>query len=189
MLAIKQTLYRTSADSPMVPALIAAAERGKQVVVLVELKARFDEGANIRWAKRWSRPASTSSTASRLKTHCKCVLVVRQEDDGIRRYAHIATGNYNPKTARIYADLGLFTCDEDFGDDLTEMFNYLTGYARPRASASAGRPANLQREHPRARSSGDRGAQPGHAGRIRLKMNSLVDASRSRRSTAPRRRA
>ncbi len=174
VLAIKQTLYRTSADSPVIRSLVRAADSGKQVVALVELKARFDEQANIDFAR-------TLETAGvhvvygmvGLKTHAKTCLVVRREDDGIRRYAHIGTGNYNPKTARLYEDLGLLTCDPDLGADLTDLFNLLTGYSRQReyrkllVAPVTMRPglADLVRretEH--------------DDGSIVLKMNSLVDA-------------
>ena len=131
VLAIKMTLYRTSGDSPIVRSLIRAAERGKQVAVLVELKARFDEGANIEWAKALETAGvHVVYGLVGLKVHTKTALVVRDEPDGIRRYCHIGSGNYNSKTARIYEDIGLLTCDPDIGADLTQLFNFLTGYGR-----------------------------------------------------------
>ncbi|MGI0490360.1 polyphosphate kinase 1 [Alkalinema pantanalense CENA528] len=177
VLAIKMTLYRTSGDSPIIQALITAAENGKQVAVLVELKARFDEENNILWAKKLeSSGVHVVYGLVGLKTHTKLVLVVRREAGKIRRYAHVGTGNYNPKTASLYTDLGLFSCREDIGADLTDLFNYLTGYSRQRDYRKlVVAPVNLrdhiltliQREidHQRA----------GNQGRIVAKMNALVD--------------
>ena len=132
VLAIKQTLYRVSGNSPIVAALIKAAENGKQVTVLVELKARFDEENNIHWAKKLEKAGChVVYGLSGLKTHCKICLVVRSEEDGIRRYLHMGTGNYNDSTARFYTDMGLFTCKEEFGEDASSLFNVLTGYSIP----------------------------------------------------------
>lgn len=177
VLAIKQTLYRTSGDSPIVDALIAAATAGKQVVVLVEIKARFDEQANITWAKALERAGvHVVYGLVGLKTHCKVALVVRQEGSIIRRYCHIGTGNYNPKTARTYEDLGLFTADPDIGADLTDLFNVLTGYSRQTEyrnllvaphSIRTGILDRIEREIVHQRE--------GHGGVIRLKANSIVD--------------
>ncbi len=179
VLAIKQTVYRTSADSPLVPSLIAAAERGKQAVCLVELKARFDEQANITWAKKLEQAGvHVVYGIPSLKTHVKCILVVRREGEGVRHYAHIGTGNYNPKTARIYTDLGLFTCDEDIGSDIAEMFNYLTGYARPSGYRKALiAPLNLAEEMLAEIDKTIEAHSPDNPARIRMKMNSLLDAS------------
>jgi len=178
VLAIKQTVYRTSADSPLVPSLIAAAERGKQAVCMVELKARFDEQANITWAKKLEQAGvHVVYGIPALKTHVKCILVVRREGDGVRHYAHIGTGNYNPKTARIYTDLGLFTCDEDLGSDIAEMFNYLTGYARPSTYRKALiAPLNLAEEILAEIDRTIEAHSSENPARIRLKMNSLLDS-------------
>jgi polyphosphate kinase len=177
VLAIKQTVYRTSADSPLVPGLIEAAERGKQAVCLVELKARFDERANIQWAKKLEEAGvHVVYGIPALKTHCKCVLVVRREGDGVRHYVHVGTGNYNPKTARIYTDIGLFTCDPEIGSDIAEMFNYLTGYARPRDHRKVlVAPFNLQQSLlEEIERTIDAHSEESPA-RIRLKMNALLD--------------
>ena len=129
--AIKMTLYRTSGDSPIIKSLITAAENGKQVTAIVELKARFDEENNIIWAKVLEHAgAHVVYGISGLKTHCKVALVVRKEEDGMKRYLHLSTGNYNPVTAKIYTDFGLFTTDEDFCSDASDLFNYLTGYSK-----------------------------------------------------------
>ncbi len=177
VLAIKQTLYRTSGDSPIVNALINAAEAGKQVVALVELKARFDEQANIQWARTLERSGvHVVYGLVGLKTHCKTALVVRQEGSTIRRYVHIGTGNYNPKTARYYEDLGLLTAAPGVGADLTDLFNVLTGYARHGSyreilvSPHGIRRGIVERvEGELAR------AQAGEPCGIRMKLNSLVD--------------
>src|SRR4051795_5087683 len=178
VLAIKQTVYRTSADSPLVPSLIDAAEAGKQAVCMVELKARFDERANIRWAKKLEQAGvHVVYGLLALKSHAKCILVVRREGAGVRYYAHVGTGNYNPKTAKLYTDLGLFTADQAIGNDIAEMFNYMTGYSRPRDYRKVlVAPFNLfegilrEIERTIESHSEDRPA------RIRMKMNSLLDA-------------
>ncbi|SNQ45723.1 Polyphosphate kinase [Frankia canadensis] len=177
VLAIKQTLYRTSGDSPIVDALVAAAEAGKQVVVLVEIKARFDESANIRWARELERAGChVVYGLIGLKTHCKTCLVVRQERGGLRRYCHVGTGNYNPKTARLYEDIGVLTADPEVGADLTDLFNVLTGYSRQTEYRSLlvapqhMRDGILQRIAAEARA-----AAEGRPCGIRLKANSLVD--------------
>ena len=178
VLAIKMTLYRTSGDSPIVNALIAAAENGKQVAVLVELKARFDEENNIYWARRLEGVGvHVVYGLNGLKTHSKVVMVVRQEGDRIRRYAHIGTGNYNPKTARLYTDLGLFSCREDLAADLTDLFNYLTGYSRQRSYRQLlVAPVNMRdRTLALIRREMEQTQSSSIPGRIIAKMNSLVD--------------
>jgi polyphosphate kinase len=177
VLTIKMTLYRTSGDSPIVKALINASENGKQVATLVELKARFDEENNILWAKRLeSSGVHVIYGLAGLKTHTKIVLVVRREGDKIKRYVHIGTGNYNPKTARLYTDFGLFSAREDLGADVTELFNYLTGYSRQKDYRQLlVAPVNLR---DRMISLIDRETQhqrSGGQGRIVAKMNALVD--------------
>jgi len=177
VLAIKQTLYRTSGDSPIVRALINAADSGKQVVAMVEIKARFDEQANIRWARELEQAGvHVVYGYVGLKTHCKTCLVVRREGSAIRRYCHTGTGNYNGKTARLYEDVGLLTAAPDIGADLTDLFNSLTGYSRKVAyrnllvaphSIRTGIIERVEREVEAHRQSGD--------GRIRMKMNALVD--------------
>lgn len=177
VLAIKQTLYRTSGDSPIVDALIDAAESGKQVLVLVEIKARFDEHANIKWARKLEEAGChVVYGLVGLKTHCKLSLVVRQEGDTLRRYSHVGTGNYHPKTARLYEDLGLLTADPQVGADLSDLFNRLSGYSRRETyrrllvapkSLRDGLISRINKE-----------AQHHRAGRpalIRIKVNSMVD--------------
>jgi polyphosphate kinase len=178
VLAIKQTVYRTSDDSPVVPALIRASERGKQAVCMVELKARFDEEANIHWAKSLEEAGvHVVYGIPGLKTHVKAILVARREGDRVREYVHIGTGNYNPTTARLYTDLGLFTADPEIGADVAEMFNFLTGYGRPAGyrkvlvSPTTMRDAIV--EEIEATVEAHRAGQEAH---IALKMNALVDA-------------
>jgi polyphosphate kinase len=177
VLAIKMTLYRVSPTSPIALALARAAESGKEVSVLVELQARFDEEANITWARALEEVgAHVVYGMVGYKTHCKVCLVVRQEADGIRRYCHLATGNYNVRTAGIYSDLGVFTCRETFGQDLTELFNLLTGYTRPQKfNHLLLAPVGL-REHFLAQIRKEiEHARAGHAARIIAKVNSLID--------------
>jgi len=177
VLAIKQTVYRTSADSPLVPALIEASEKGKQAVCMVELKARFDEQANISWAKKLEQAGvHVVYGIPAMKTHAKCILIARREGDGVRHYAHIGTGNYNPKTARLYTDLGLFTTDPEICSDIAEMFNYLTGYARPQRYRKALiAPHNLATGLLEEIEKTVEAHRPESPSRIRMKMNSLLD--------------
>ena len=178
VLAIKQTVYRTSDDSPLVPSLIRASERGKQAVCMVELKARFDEEANIHWAKSLEEAGvHVVYGIPGLKTHVKAILVARREGDRVREYVHIGTGNYNPKTARLYTDFGLFTADPEIGADVAEMFNFLTGYGRPAEYRKVLVSPTTMRD--RIIEEIERTVEAHRAGeeaRIALKMNSLVDA-------------
>jgi polyphosphate kinase len=177
VLAIKQTLYRTSGDSPIVDALVDAAEAGKQVVVLVEVKARFDEQANIAWARTLEKAGChVVYGLVGLKTHCKTALVIRQEGHQIRRYSHIGTGNYHPRTARLYEDYGLLTADPEVGADLTDLFNVLTGYSRQTAyrrllvapyGVRAGIIERIDREI--------KHAEEGREASVQIKVNALVD--------------
>ena len=174
VLTIKQTLYRTSGDSPIIKSLIRAAERGKQVVALVEVKARGDELANIAWARALEEVGvHVVYGLVGLKTHCKALLVVREEPDGIRRYCHLGTGNYNSSTARIYEDVGLLTADPALGADLTDLFNYLTGYSRRVGYRRIEVAPSGLRQH--MLDLIDREAADPSGGRIIMKMNSLVD--------------
>jgi len=177
--AIKQTLYRTSGDSPIVDALVDAAEAGKQVLALVEIKARFDEQANISWARKLEQAGvHVVYGIVGLKTHCKLSLVVRQEQDGLRRYCHIGTGNYHPRTARYYEDLGLLTADNQVGEDLSKLFNQLSGYApkstfdrllvAPR-SVRSGLIERIDAEIANKKA--------GLPAQVRIKVNSMVDES------------
>ncbi len=177
VLAIKQTVYRTSDDSPLVPALIRASERGKQAVCMVELKARFDERANITWARALEQAGvHVVYGIPGLKTHAKCILVVRREGDGVRHYVHIGTGNYHPTTARLYTDFGLFTVDEQIGADVADMFNFLTGMARPTDTRKVLIAPNGIREGILEQINATTAAHArGEHARIALKMNSLVD--------------
>lgn len=177
VLAIKQTLYRTSGDSPIVDALIAAAEAGKQVLALVEIKARFDEQANISWARKLEQAGvHVVYGIVGLKTHCKLSLVIRQEGRTLRRYCHIGTGNYNPKTARFYEDYGLLSARDAVGEDLTRLFNQLSGYAPDASFKSLLVSPNGVREGLLERIDAEiANHQAGKSSGIRLKMNSLVD--------------
>ena len=177
VLAIKQTLYRTSGDSPIVQALIDAAERGKQVLALVEVKARFDEAANIVWARKLEKAGvHVVYGLVGLKTHCKLLHVIREEDGMLRSYSHIGTGNYNPKTSRLYEDFGLFTADEQVGRDLTRLFNELSGYAiEKKFKRLLVAPLHLRKGLLRLIDKERRNAQDGKPAHIRIKVNSMVD--------------
>ena len=177
VLAIKQTLYRTSGDSPIVEALINAAEAGKAVLALVEIKARFDESANINWARQLEKAGvHVVYGMVGLKTHCKLALVVRQEDGVLRHYSHIGTGNYNPKTSRIYEDLGLLTADDQVGKDLTRLFNELSGYAiEKKFKRLLVAPLHLRKGLLKRIKAETESAVAGRPSGIRIKVNSIVD--------------
>ncbi len=178
VLAIKHTVYRTSDDSPLVPSLIRASERGKQAVCMVELKARFDEEANIHWAKSLEEAGvHVVYGIPGLKTHVKAILVARREGERVREYVHVATGNYHPKTARLYTDFGLFTADPDIGADVAEMFNFLTGYGRPAVYRKVlVSPTTMRGRIVEEIERTVAAHEAGEKARIALKMNSLVDA-------------
>jgi polyphosphate kinase len=179
VLAIKLTVYRTSSDTPLMPALVEASEKGKEAVCLVELKARGDEQANVRWARKLEEAGvHVVYGLPALKTHVKCVLIVRREGDGVRHYVHIGTGNYHPKTARLYTDFGLFTCDPEIAADVADMFNGLTGFARHTGyrkvlvAPQFLRDGILEEIERTIEAHSDE-----HPARIAMKMNSLVDAA------------
>ncbi len=178
VLAIKQTLYRVSGHSPVIEALIKAAENGKQVTVLVELKARFDEENNLNWAKTLEKAGCHVIYGLQgLKTHCKIALIVRNEEDGIRRYLHLGTGNYNDSTARVYTDLGLFTCSSEFGLDASALFNVITGYSRPpEYNRFVVAPHGMRSFFVRMIKNETENAKKGLPSGITVKINSLVDS-------------
>ncbi|WP_341997765.1 RNA degradosome polyphosphate kinase [Microbacterium sp. LWH7-1.2] len=177
VLAIKQTLYRTSGDSPIVEALIDAAEAGKQVLALVEIKARFDEANNILWARKLEKAGvHVVYGLVGLKTHCKLALVIREENGVLRSYSHVGTGNYNPKTSRIYEDFGLFTADDQVGRDLTRLFNELSGYAiEKKFKRILVAPLHLRKGLLRLIDKERRNALAGKPASVRIKVNSIVD--------------
>jgi polyphosphate kinase len=179
VLAIKQTVYRVGGNAPVVDALLEAVERGKQVAVLVELKARFDEESNIGWARQLEQAGvHVVYGLVGLKTHCKVAMVVRKEGEGIRRYLHLATGNYNAVTSGIYEDIGMFTSDEDMGSDATDLFNYLTGYSTKQSYKKLlVAPVNLRHKMESLIKREIAHAQAGNNARIIFKMNSLVDTA------------
>jgi polyphosphate kinase len=177
VLAIKQTLYRTSGDSPIIGALIEASRNGKQVTALIELKARFDEANNIKWARELEE-AGVHVVFGLVghKTHCKCSMVVRQETAGLRRYVHLGTGNYNPKTARLYTDLSLFTCNPEITAEVAQLFNSLTGFGRsPEFKHLLVAPFNLHSRIQELIANEATNAAAGKPARIIAKMNKLVD--------------
>jgi len=182
VLAIKMTLYRTTAQGSVIDSLARAAQNGKQVVVMVELKAHFDEAANIRWARRLEQAGiHVTYGVIGLKTHSKLILVVRKDYSQLRRYVHIGTGNYHPGTAKLYTDLGLLSCDEGLGQDLTELFNYLTGYSPPPAYRKIlAAPYTLKRTILDKIQREIRHAEGGQGGRVQMKMNALEDADLTR---------
>jgi polyphosphate kinase len=177
VLAIKQTLYRVGSNAPVVEALLKAAESGKEVAVLVELKARFDEESNISWARALEEVGvHVVYGLVGLKTHCKVTMVVRQEGEGIRRYLHLATGNYNANTSRIYEDIGIFTCDENMGADATDLFNYLTGYSTKQEYRKLlVAPVSLRKKLEKMILREIEHAQQGRKAQLIFKLNSLVD--------------
>ena len=177
VLAIKQTLYRVSGNSPIISSLAQAAENGKQVTVLVELKARFDEEHNIVWAKKLEQAGChVIYGLVGLKTHSKIALVVRREEDGIRRYVHLGTGNYNDSTAKLYTDCGIFTCSEAVGEDATAVFNMLSGYSEPLSwNCLSVAPIWLRKKFLKLINREIKHAKEGREGKIIAKMNSLCD--------------
>jgi len=177
--AIKMTLYRTSSDSPLIKALITAAQNGKQVVALVEIKARFDEASNINWARALEEAGvHVVYGVMGLKTHTKVLLVIRQEGDDLRYYVHIGTGNYNAKTAKIYTDLGLLSCREELGDDLIDLFNYLTGFSKQKSFRKLlVAPVTLRDRMVALIRREIEHCKAGKPGRIIAKMNALIDIS------------
>ena len=177
VLAIKQTVYRVGHNAPVVEALLEASERGKQVAVLVELKARFDEESNIGWAQMLEQAGvHVVYGLIGLKTHCKIIMVVRKEGDGIRRYLHLATGNYNAVTSRIYEDIGIFTSDEAIGSDVTDLFNYLTGYSTKHDYKKLlVAPVNLRKGLEKLIGHEIEHARAGRKAHLIFKVNSVVD--------------
>ena len=177
VLAIKQTIYRIGKNAGVVEALVEAAENGKEVAVLMELKARFDEESNIGWAKMLEHAGvHVVYGLAGLKTHCKIIMVVRQEGEGIRRYIHLSTGNYNAVTSAIYEDIGIFTCDTAIGEDATDLFNFMTGYsAKQEYQKLLVAPGNLRRKLEMLIKRETANAKEGLKAHLILKTNSLVD--------------